>query len=106
MDLSETTNLAVTHEPAVLDEASELLLQGASRLERLGWCQNSVGGLFDGPTCMVGSLIVRDPSAAFMKAWRRLDMSVEGGSSTAWNDKPGRTKEEVVAKLRAVALYG
>lgn len=95
--------------PAKLDEADNLLLKAAAVIERQGWCQNSIGTL-DGRVCLEGAinvaagmtpgnLIVGVPALALRRVVRAL-----GESAFMWNDRPERTKDEVVSKLRAVAL--
>ena len=84
-----------------LDGASNNLLRAASLIEKRGWHQ---GSLFkDGRYCIVGAISnVRNSIEEMVMAWSLMDQSV--GNAAMWNDTPGRTKDEVVAKLRAVAL--
>lgn len=87
-----------------LDAASKTLLRAAELLERDGWCQ---GAYFDGNSaCTIGALMdaaadIQDRNAAIY----RLKDALDGWNIFNWNDAPGRTKEEVVAKLRAVAFH-
>lgn len=101
----------VDHTPAELDEASRIMLAAADVIERQGWCQLYVGDCA-GPVCMEGALAIasgRTPNAILeclpvtSEALRRIRKAV-GEDAFRWNDMPRRTKEEVVAKLRAVAL--
>ena len=92
-----------------LDETAKLLLKAAAVIDEIGWCQN--GYTKHGGYCIYGAL---DHAAGFdvgegatnqvvsQAAWRFID--AVKSSVAGWNDTPGRTKDEVVAKLRAVAL--
>lgn len=104
MDHSETKSLLKTdYTPAVLDEASKLLLKAAVYLEEIGWCQNTFG--YEGPRCAIGVLITMNHSNdhIYQTARDRL-RAIVGKDIMSWNDTPGRTKEEVIAKIRAAAL--
>lgn len=103
MDHSETKYLPrVDHAPAELDDASKILLKAAALIEESGWCQNA---MFDkGRMCALGAIGTagRYQQSAY-DARDRLQSALHAGVG-AWNDVDGRTKDEVVAKLRAVAL--
>lgn len=99
--------------PAALDEPAKLLLRAADVIEAQGWCQKFVGSR-DGKVCLEGALMVAygkspteliEASRVPMEASRRVRRAV-GTDAFRWNDEKGRTKDEVVAKLRAVALGG
>ena len=92
-----------------LDEASKLLLKAADLIEERGWCQNTYTSP-KGRLCILGALktaqgveFVGESNPTVLQASKRFG-AVVGGRTYQWNDVPGRTKEEVVAKLRAVAL--
>jgi hypothetical protein len=107
MDHSEVKHLPkVDHTPAELDAASKLLLKAADYVEKNGWCQHELQS-GDGRVCIVGALsAVADEIflvGTHSAAWTRLQKALNKMAGT-WNDTQGRTKEEVVAKLRAVAL--
>jgi hypothetical protein len=114
MDHSEVKHLPkVDHTPAELDAASRLLLRTAEVIERQGWCQCYIG-IANGQVCLEGALMIAAgktpesviiPNTVAGEAVSRVRASV-GMGAYQWNDKPGRTKEEVIAKLRAVALGG
>jgi hypothetical protein len=107
-----------------LDEASKLLLKAADLIEDHGFVQNRIGR-GEGDGFCVAHAMARAfggddlyESHAYKRlrrslgmgpyeshAYKRLHRSLGMGPSI-WNDEPGRTKEEVVAKLRAVALGG
>lgn len=93
-----------THEG--LDTASKLLLRAAALIEERGLCQG-VGTDGSGRLCMLAALgaVEGCGSWAVHEATGRMHKAV-GWPCYLWNDVPGRTKEEVVAKLRAVALGG
>ena len=97
-----------------LDDVSKLLLKAAVEIEWRGWCQLASS---DGAAvCMEGAMLLaggRSPNGFFrgmsFRAFERVcDAIKRDGFSVPheWNDSPGRTKEEVIAKLRAVALGG
>lgn len=99
-----------------LDEASKVLLRAADYIEEHGWCQNEMHTL-DGSACLEGAIqyaisgrLMRfdeglESANLFCDALTRIDLAVDR-PAFKWNDAPGRTKEEVVAKLREVALGG
>lgn len=110
MDHSEVKHFPkVDHQPAELDRVSRLLLKAADIMEVGGHCK---GMAQDGAAhCLSGAV----SQAAFgfgswglwhghNEAFERVRASIEDPIS--WNDDPARTKDEVVAKLRAVALSG
>lgn len=97
-----------------LDAANQLLLKAASVLEKRGLWKHwfaEPGGI---RLCMIGALRVAQhgkPEVANYGvgdiARRRLRAKLGPDDAPAqWNDEPERTKEEVVAMLRAVALSG
>lgn len=99
--------------PAKLDEVSVLLLKAANLIETCGHCK---GALQDGDRfCMSGAIIFsyygntdsrefNEWAQPVANAWERLQRN--GFCIVPWNDRPERTKEEVIARLRAVALGG
>ena len=104
-----------------LDEASRLLLKAAALLEEHGWCQHERSNA--GRHCVLGALDEaaggdrnwghKDERAPWWGAVQRLVSAVGAThpiginwAAANWNNQPGRTKEEVIAKLRAVALGG
>lgn len=117
MDHSEVRHLPkVDHEPANLDDASRLLLKAADLIERWGLAKHTTcdekGGM-----CVRGALRVAegakhaphepnfgDASAVAFEADRRLGVALGGDNPAFWNNAKERKPEEVVAKLRAVAL--
>lgn len=109
MDLSEVKKL---EQPAELDEGSRVLLRAAELIEQHGWVQGSAGEGHGHGFCVdhalvsaVGELAPTCLWSADHPSYRRLYRAVGMGPSI-WNDQPGRTKRDVLAKLRAVALGG
>ena len=106
MDHSEVKHLPkVDHSPADLDATAKTILMAASLIEERGWCQGEYSR--NGRLCMLGAIRVAegsDDDASGAVARLRASMNVKFPHE--WNDDPKRTKEEVVAKLRAVALSG
>lgn len=117
MDHSEVKHLPkVDHTPEELDEASKLLLRAAALIEKHGWCQNYLISP-EGKLCFAGAMKVAAYGIPFPSrpgaiqptmemAWDRFEkaVGVKWGRASKWNDEPGRTKDEVVAKIRSVAL--
>lgn len=111
----EERDVGISREGMPLDEASKLLLKAATFLERNHWCQagfrDGIGGY-----CLIGAIRMADHgdhnysgcTPVGKDAHSRVLAAFGGFSSgpAEWNDTPGRTKEEVIAKLRAVALGG
>lgn len=96
-----------------LDDASRLLLKAAELIEERGWCQRQQEDA-KGRLCILGALHYAEggspmtPFGAVAYNARNRLMDVLGiwMLGRDWNDKPGRTAAEVIAKLRAVALSG
>jgi hypothetical protein len=107
------------HLKPALDDAAKLLLKAAAIMEERGLAQGEYV-LGNGAVCIYGALYTAqdavkcmrdaDDHPVFREAKGRLSdnlMNGPGGMGIInWNDKLGRTKDEVVAKLRAVALGG
>lgn len=85
--------------------ASQLLLDAAELIDRHG---HAKGAHVDdcGRMCVLGALgfrLYKFPSAEMTSAVARMENFISQ-TIPHWNDDPGRTKEEVVATLRAVAM--
>jgi hypothetical protein len=82
----------------------KLLNDAADYLETYGWIQGAAGSN-GGPACVIGALAFCGPDEfqCFGDATERL-RSYLGCYIAAWNDTPGRTKEEVVRALRLAAI--
>lgn len=99
---------------ARLEPERMALLQAADEIERRGWTQGQTIDRETGRVCAIGaiSLVVNgavDPCNRYareqMQPVVRLFMAaVPCRSIYDWNDEPGRTQAEVVAKLREVAV--
>lgn len=94
----------------VTREATEadVLERAADLLEEFGWCQGYMGSKRDGQFCSLGALIeaTNDLGGDFGAVRRALgyeDAGSMGRHIARWNDDAGRTKAEVVAKLREAA---
>lgn len=98
----------VDYTPAELDEPSRIMLKAAALLELRGHCHFVEKDEF-GRLCFLGAAKEVYPegqgcywnSGPFIDMCTRLGDSV-GGVFWKWNDK--HTGEEVISKLRAVAL--
>src|SRR4051812_11113109 len=89
----------------------EILHRAADLLEEFGWCQKQLGSKELGQMCVFGALAeaadeFRVPTDILRQAIGQVTPSDEDGRwghLTTWNDQPGRTRDEVVARLREVA---
>lgn len=87
-------------------------LKAADYIEQHGWCQKVLQDM-DGKVCLLGALSFG--GADGMCSVRLVEQVgrylkrkglTKRGTAVVWNDKPGRTKEEVVAALRGAAMEG
>ena len=99
-----------------LDSAGKLLLKAAAWIEHHGWIQGKLS--WANKVCALGALsnaAEGGPYEPIIEAEERLkallpepyrsDKHVGSLCAlAAWNDERGRTKDEVVAKMRAAAL--
>ena len=95
----------------------DVLHRAADLLEEFGWCQGALTNLGIGISpreagvdrfCLSGAIgrAVYDLlgfSEGSAIAWARILHDLGGIEAVSWNDAPGRTKEEVVTKLREAA---
>jgi hypothetical protein len=97
----------------VLTEERVALLKAADLLESEGWIQGafykSTGRCINGALMSVMGMF--EPYAynnGKLTSYRAAVTLINLGerSVQSWNDAPGRTKEEVVARLRAAAVHG
>ena len=105
-------------------EAKEMLLKAADHMERVGHCQESYFlGIADPedpkrlevPCCLLGSLRAVAPEQLldhqYLAASHALQVAIQDSTErsicgiVAWNDYPGRTKEEAVAMLRKATVH-
>ena len=87
------------------DRVAGVLLGAADYIERHGWCQGT--SRIGDRVCVAWALaIAAHQDFKFAEqAGHRLMRSVGGGRTVPrWNDRIGRTKEEVVEALRAAAF--
>ena len=95
-----------------LDEASKVLLRAADLVEdgRLTWVQGSENCRGSNVCAAIAIQRAADGTWGVAPEARARFAAAVGGGSTYdiwhWNDAPGRTQAEVVAKLRSVALGG
>ncbi len=132
MDHSEVKHLPkVDHAPAELDEPSRLLLKAADMIEQRGLkkgslCDDALAkGDAQGALCFRGALNTAmsgnaicwegwDSDGPAFEAERRMAVALglkacifsgdKALSIPEWNNASARTKEQVIAKMRAVAL--
>ncbi len=72
-------------------------LEAANLIEEKGWCQGALRTQ-GGAHCVLGALIEASPSFDLKPL-----QALIGDSVAIWNDKPERTKEEIIAALRKAA---
>lgn len=101
----------VVAEPTTRD----VLLRAADLLSEFGWQQGGLGSKLTGQFCLVGAVVeaARDLGAPYTPSVHddegiydyanRFLRSFEKEYPEDWNDAEGRTKAEVVARLRAAA---
>jgi hypothetical protein len=111
MDHSEVKHLKVDHTPAELDEASKLLLRAANLIEKRGLNNKDYTFVhLDGSICVkcaitlsagfpedAGTSISPVTNYAYTRLW-------DATKACPYDWIIGRSQDEVVAKLRAVAL--
>lgn len=87
-----------------LDEASQILMDAAALIEKHGFWKNGSG--LDGRCAMLAIAYIAK-GRSYTEARLRFTKAI-GGSDVrdiySWND--AHSKDEVIAKLRAVALSG
>lgn len=89
-----------------LDEVSLTLLRAADYIEERGWCQLRYHTRA-GHVCAYGAILsIEGDISVRRKAEVRFSRFHDVLSMENYNDAPGRTKEEVVAALRAAAYGG
>lgn len=101
----------ITEAPAKLMGWQRVLLRAADVIEECGWCQGAYS-MMDGRVCAIGAIKVAiglspdddEEDTAFVIARRAMSDALGVQFVHEWNDDEKRTKEEVTAKLRAVAL--
>jgi hypothetical protein len=93
------------------DQVADVLDDAADLLEREGWIQHASYSL-DGGACSVGAvaavvsrkhLPVVMEDAATNAVQDYLDYRYDDADIVAWNDAPGRTKQQVLDAFRAAA---
>src|SRR6516164_3781777 len=107
MSTTTTTEPEVQAPPEITtNPVSQLLWDAADLLERDGWCQREFEDA-QGRYCLVGAinralpLEVRQDLAEDLLEAAEMHMSkFVGADPMRWNDRPGRTKEEVISALR------
>jgi hypothetical protein len=118
MDHSEVKHLPkVDHTPAHLDNVSRLLLKAADVMEKRGKCEGIRTGPL-GSVCVLGALdhaggwadgpeMYGDHHPLWKKAVTRLALALGGTDCrdcVEWNNDAERSGDEIISKLRAVAL--
>lgn len=90
--------------PVVKDEPwRKVLREAANILQEKGWCQCQAEDRF-GHVCMAQaiSLACKKDFSLYGETTMRF-RTILGMEAVHWNDTEGRTKEQVIAKLREVA---
>lgn len=85
------------------------LLAAAELLERDGWCQGHFKNKV-GQRCLRGALIAATANDGYINTKRLVEATeaIEAAHDgrfygATWNDRPGRTADEVIALLREAA---
>ncbi len=86
----------------LLDPVARTLLDAADYIDDHGWCQGQSWDLV-GQVC-AGWAIYRSNRQFQLQAAARLRGHLNISDIATWNDRPGRTRDEVTAALRAAAL--
>jgi hypothetical protein len=101
-------------EAPIKNKWRDSLLKAIEILDQFGWCQGNVHN-DKGEHCLLGALFVarygEEPTGGPLSSVRHFDWSESfkimkphtGKHIAYWNDEGGRTKDEVVAALRAAA---
>lgn len=128
MDHSEVKYLpTIDHAPAKLDKPSKLLLKAAALIEEYGLAKH-IQCDTTGRLCAVGAIVKADGGVPYgegnlwtgarsmtkvgLEAHKRFAEALaeitplQSDPIASWNNTPERTADEVIAKLRAVALSG
>ncbi len=97
-----------------LTEHGKIYLEAANLLEKKGWCQNHSSNIFD-QICLAEALhrsvygsqeSVNMNKVSDVRAWNPSFVALSkfiGEDVIRWNDTHGRTKAEVIEKLREAA---
>jgi hypothetical protein len=86
----------------------EIILKSIELIETYGWVQKAFGSK-DVGFCIVGAVRAIRPSPStvnrlgYTEAWTHLMYGFKDRDIATWNDAPGRTKEEVILKLKEIA---
>jgi hypothetical protein len=85
----------------------DLLNRAADILEEFDWCQGQTGSRRIEAMCMAGAIseaaLDLGANGLTMRTSCQSLHALIGTGFVSWNDEPGRTKAQVVAKLREAA---
>ncbi len=90
-----------------LEPWQQHMLEAAERIRTYGWLQRCYGNAAIG-YCLLGAIFANLPPEAGNagnEAYLRFNRAIKM-DATAWNDAPGRTKEQVLDMMETVALKG
>lgn len=82
-------------------KVSEVFEQAAAIIEDAGWCQGSYGYKRDEPHCIVGAISTAALHTALGQ--EAIGFLHSHGVNSGWNDRPGRTEDEVIDLLLKLA---
>lgn len=84
-------------------EVRAVLLKAADIIERDGWCSMQIGDHYQGPNprCMMNSISAAGVPTHY--GFERVLGFDTVHDAYRWNGTPGRTKAEVIARLRSAA---
>lgn len=98
-----TTSVEVTSPVVAPVTRREVLHRAADLLEEFGWGQGYYGSKKEGWFCAIGAIDAAADDLGYPNADEATMPMYAWGSVTQFNDAPGRTKAEVVARLREAA---
>lgn len=85
-------------------KTSEVLSTAALLIEENGWTQHQLRSE-DGAYCLVGAIRAATDVPSWSTELRTLKaLHLGDGFAADWNDRPGRTKRQVLRKLRRAAF--
>jgi hypothetical protein len=100
----------IAETPVKLEPWQQRLLDAANIIRKRGWCQGHYQG-HNESVCIVGAIHIASSGSIHKSCLDRINEVViskltarlDGRSPIAWNDKQGRTKDEVLDLLESVA---
>lgn len=89
------------HGEVVVDAVGQAMLDAAKYIEKQGWCQYTIRDKKD-RVCLIGAFHALGTLIVWPEVARKMGFSF-AHDPVIWNNAPGRTAEEVIARLRQFA---